>query len=171
MGLWHVLHDRGTLTMESYSSKVMWASPPSARFKEKSLMVSIPKVVQEFIPGKLAWVATASPDGMPNVTPKGTLKLIDDSHLVFADLFSFKTRRNLLENPKVAITIADSTTARGYQIKGIAEVVDSGPLFEDTGKQIEALQKGLPAVHHVVKVTVESVFDQSVGPEAGKQIA
>jgi len=26
-------------------------------------------------------------------------------------------------------------------------------------------------VHHVVKITVESVFDQSVGPEAGKQIA
>jgi hypothetical protein len=33
------------------------------------------------------------------------------------------------------------------------------------------LQKGLPPVHHVVKITVEAVFDQSVGPQAGKQIA
>jgi predicted pyridoxine 5'-phosphate oxidase superfamily flavin-nucleotide-binding protein len=76
-----------------------------------------------------------------------------------------------LENSHVAVTVVDPATAKGYQLKGTAEVVDSGPLFSDTGKQIEALQKGLPPVHHVVKITVDSVFDQSVGPEAGKQIA
>jgi len=134
-------------------------------------MVSIPKVVQDFLPGKLAWVATVSRDGMPNVTPKGSLKLLDEQHVMFADLFSLKTRRNLLENSHVAVTVVDPATAKGYQLKGTAEVVDSGPLFSETGKQIEALQKGLPPVHHVVKITVESVFDQSVGPEAGKQIA
>ena len=134
-------------------------------------MVSIPKVVQDFLPGKLAWVATVSRDGMPNVTPKGSLKLLDEQHVMFADLFSLKTRRNLLENSHVAVTVVDTATAKGYQLKGTAEVVDSGPLFSETGKQIEALQKGLPPVHHVVKITVEAVFDQSVGPEAGKQIA
>ena len=61
-------------------------------------MVSIPKAVQDFLPGKLAWVATASRDGEPNVTPKGSLKLLDDQHVVFADLFSLKTRKNLEEN-------------------------------------------------------------------------
>jgi predicted pyridoxine 5'-phosphate oxidase superfamily flavin-nucleotide-binding protein len=116
-------------------------------------------------------VATASQNGIPNVTPKGTLKLLDENHVAFADLFSLKTRRNLLENNKVAITIVDATTAKGYQIKGTAEVVDSGPLFEKTSQQIAESPKGLPPVHHVVKITVEAVFDQSVGPEAGKQIA
>jgi hypothetical protein len=134
-------------------------------------MVSIPKDVQDFLPGKLAWVATASPDGVPNVTPKGSLKVLDENHVAFADLFSLKTRKNLLENKNIAITVVDAATAKGFQIKGTAEVVDSGPLFDDTGKQIAALQKGLPPVHHVVKVTVEAVYDQSVGPEAGKQIA
>jgi predicted pyridoxine 5'-phosphate oxidase superfamily flavin-nucleotide-binding protein len=134
-------------------------------------MVSIPKEVQDFLPGKLAWVATASQNGIPNVTPKGTLKLLDENHVAFADLFSLKTRKNLLENNQVAITIVDATTAKGYQIKGSAEVVDSGPLFEKTSKQIAESPKGLPPVHHVVKITVEAVFDQSVGPEAGKQIA
>jgi uncharacterized protein len=134
-------------------------------------MVSIPKEVQDFLPGKLAWVATASQNGIPNVTPKGTLKLLDENHVAFADLFSLKTRRNLLENNKVAITVVDATTAKGYQIKGSAEVVDSGSLFEKTSQQIKESPKGLPPVHHVVKITVEAVFDQSVGPEAGKQIA
>jgi predicted pyridoxine 5'-phosphate oxidase superfamily flavin-nucleotide-binding protein len=135
------------------------------------IVVSIPKHVQEFLPGKLAWVATASGTGEPNVTPKGSLKLLDENHVLFADLFSLKTRRNLLENNKVAVTVIDAAKGKGYQIKGTAEVVSSGPLFDETCKQIKAVPKALPPVQHVVKITVESVFDQSVGPDAGKQIA
>ena len=134
-------------------------------------MVSIPKYVQDFLPGKLAWVATASRDGQPNVTPKGSLKLLDEHHVLFADLFSLKTRKNLEENAKVAVTVVDTATAKGYQLKGIAEVVTSGPLLEETSKQLKESPRGLPPLHHVVKITVESVFDQSVGPDAGKQIA
>lgn len=134
-------------------------------------MVSIPKYVQDFLPGKLAWVATVSSDGQPNVTPKGTLKMLDDQHVVFADLFSLKTRKNLEENKNVAVTVVDTVTNKGYQLKGTAEVISSGALFEETGKQLSEAKKGLPPMHHVVKITVEAVFDQSVGPDAGKQIA
>ena len=54
-------------------------------------MVNIPKHVQEFLPGKMGWVATAGKGGEPNVTPKGSLKLLDDQHVIFADLISLKT--------------------------------------------------------------------------------
>ena len=134
-------------------------------------MVINSKHVQDFLPGKLAWVATASRDGEPNVTPKGTLKLMDENHVLFANLFSLKTRRNLLENSKIAVTVVDAPTAKGYQLKGTAEIITSGPLFEDTSKQLKESPKGLPPLHHIVKITVEAVFDQSVGPDAGKQIA
>lgn len=134
-------------------------------------MVTIPKHVQEFLPGKLGWVATASRDGMPNVTPKGTVKLLDEHHVLFADLFSLKTRKNLEENNKVAVTVVDAATGKGYQIKGTAEILDSGQLFDETAKQLKASPKPLPPMHHLVKISVESVFDQSVGAEAGKQIA
>jgi len=134
-------------------------------------MVSIPKHVQDFLPGKLAWVATASPDGTPNVTPKGSVKLLDEQHVVFADLFSLKTRKNLEENKKVAVTVADTATGKGYQIKGTAEILDSGQLFDETAEQLKASPRQLPPMHHLVKIAVESVFDQSVGPDAGKQIA
>ncbi len=81
-------------------------------------MAKIPEEVQDFLKNKLAWVATASPDGLPNATPKGTVQLIDDEHLVFADLFSLKTRENLQKNPKVAVTVVDEKTHKGYQLKG-----------------------------------------------------
>jgi hypothetical protein len=134
-------------------------------------MVSIPKHVQEFLPGKLGWVATASRDGVPNATPKGSVKLLDEHHVLFADLFSLKTRKNLLENNKVAVTVVDASTGKGYQLKGTAEVISSGPSFDETAKQIRESAKGLPPVQQVVKITVDAVFDQSVGPDAGKQIA
>jgi predicted pyridoxine 5'-phosphate oxidase superfamily flavin-nucleotide-binding protein len=41
-------------------------------------MISIPKHVQEFMPGKMGWVATAAREGVPNVTSKGTLRVLDD---------------------------------------------------------------------------------------------
>lgn len=134
-------------------------------------MVRIPKEVQEFLRGKVAWVATAASDGTPNATPKGSAMVIDDEHVVFADLFSRKTRKNLEANPKVSITVVDEATSKGYQIKGSAEMLESGPLFEQMAERLKRAPMELPPLQYVVHITVESVYDQSVGPEAGKKIA
>lgn len=134
-------------------------------------MSKIPKEVQEFLKGKMAWVATATSDGMPNTTPKGTAQVIDDEHVVFADLFSRKTRENLLANPKVAITVVDEATFKGYQIKGSAEMIESGPMYEQMAEELKKAPMKFPPLQYVVYITVESVYDQSVGAEAGKQIA
>ena len=137
---------------------------------KKVIMAKIPKEVQEFLKGKMAWVATAASDGMPNTTPKGSVKIIDDEHMVFADLFSKKTRANLLANPKVAVTVADMTSYKGYQFKGSAKILESGLLFEQVAEEIAKAPIKLPPLQYVVQITVEAVYDQSVGPEAGKQI-
>ena len=134
-------------------------------------MTKIPQEVQDFLNDKMAWVATADAIGTPNATPKGSAKVIDDEHLIFADLFSRKTRENLMVNPQVSITVADLETAEGYQIKGSAELVESGPLFEQMAEGLKKAPQNLPPLQYVVYITVESVYDQSVGPEAGKQIA
>ena len=134
-------------------------------------MAQIPKDVQEFLAGKQAWVATADADGMPNTTIKGTAQVIDDEHVIFADLFSLKTRANLKANPKVAVAVADEATGKGYQIKGTAQMSDSGDLFKTVAEKLKAAPMKLPPMQYVVYITVESVYDQSVGPNAGKQIA
>ncbi len=134
-------------------------------------MVSMPKHVQDFLPGKMGWVATASKDGEPNATPKGTVRVLDSEHIVFADLYSLKTRRNLEENPRVAVTVVDSASRSGFQIKGTAELITTGPLFDETATMLKTASSELPPLYYLVKITVESVYDQSVGPDAGKQIA
>jgi len=134
-------------------------------------MTKIPQEIQEFIKGKMAWVSTASPDGVPNATPKGSVQVIDDEHLVFADLFSLKTRENLKSNPKVAVTVIDEKSHKGYQLKGSAELLTIGSLFDQVVEQLKQAPMKLPPVNYVVKITVESIYNQSVGPDAGKKIA
>ncbi|MGC8492696.1 MAG: pyridoxamine 5'-phosphate oxidase family protein [Syntrophobacteraceae bacterium] len=133
-------------------------------------MAKIPNEVQEFVKGKMAWVATASPDGVPNTTPKGTVQVLDDEHIIFADLFSGKTRENLQKNPKVAVTVLDMEKFKGFQFKGTAQLVDSGPVFDQMVEQLKKAPKQLPHPKYAVIITVDSIFDQSVGPKAGQQI-
>ncbi|MCX7038040.1 MAG: pyridoxamine 5'-phosphate oxidase family protein [Spirochaetes bacterium] len=94
------------------------------------MSVKIPREIQEFLKGKVGWVATAARDGTPNVSLKGSLRLLDDEHLVFADINSLKTRKNLEENPKVAVMVYDSDARRAFMFKGRVELAAGGPLYD-----------------------------------------
>ena len=135
------------------------------------MAVKIPAELQEFLKGKQGWVATASKSGVPNVSIKGTLRMLDDQHLIFTDLFSMKTRKNLTENPVAAIMVFDAESKRGYMFKGVAEQIASGSLYDEMVMGLKKAMPQLPAPKYVVKVTVESIWDQSSGPNGGKQVA
>ena len=135
------------------------------------MTVKIPAELQEFVKGKQGWVATASRNGEPNVSIKGTFRVLDDEHLVFADLFSLKTRKNLSENPVAAVMVFDGESKRGIMFKGRTEQIASGPLYDQTAEALHKAMPQLPSPKYVVKVTVESIWDQSSGPNGGKQIA
>ncbi len=135
------------------------------------MAVKIPAEVQPFLTGKEGWVATASKDGLPNLSIKGSLRMLDDEHLVFADINSKKTRRNLEENPRAAVMVYDATSRRGFMIRGTCEMFPNGPLYEQTAAAIHKAMPQLPPPQYVVRITVESVWDQSAGPGGGRQIA
>jgi predicted pyridoxine 5'-phosphate oxidase superfamily flavin-nucleotide-binding protein len=48
---------------------------------------------------RLGYAATVCADGTPNLSPKGTTTVFDDEHLMFADIHSPGTVRNLRRNP------------------------------------------------------------------------
>lgn len=80
---------------------------------------------------RLSFVATVCPDGTPNVSPKGTLCVLDDEHLIFADLRSPGTVANLRSNPNIEINVVDPFSRKGYRFKGLAVVHEQGPAFEE----------------------------------------
>jgi len=80
---------------------------------------------------RLAYVATLCSDGTPNLSPKGTIRVWDDNHLVFADLRSPGTIANLRKNPAVEINVVDPFARKGYRFKGTGEVFVNGERFQE----------------------------------------
>ena len=91
----------------------------------------ITKEIKEFVQKqRLGFVATVCADGTPNLSPKGTTTVWDDDHLVFADIYSPQTVKNLLINPAVEVNIVDVFIRKGYRLKGVGKVFSEGSLFE-----------------------------------------
>ena len=79
---------------------------------------------------RLGFVATVTPDGRPNLSPKGTTVVWDDEHLMFADIASPGTVANLVSNPNVEINVVDPIVRKGYRFRGLATVHRAGEGFE-----------------------------------------
>ena len=60
---------------------------------------------------RLGFVATVTPDGRPNLSPKGTTVVWDDEHLMFADIASPGT----VANPHVEVNVVDSILRKGFR--------------------------------------------------------
>ena len=76
-------------------------------------------------------LATVDKHGVPNVTIKGSLSVMDDSTLIFADVGgdATRTKRNMKDTKKVAVLVTRGMVA--YQVKGtFKETQTSGPLFD-----------------------------------------
>jgi predicted pyridoxine 5'-phosphate oxidase superfamily flavin-nucleotide-binding protein len=80
---------------------------------------------------RLAFVATVCPDGTPNLSPKGTIAVWDDAHLVFADIRSPGTIANLERNPAVEVNVVDPFARKGYRFKGTGKVIVEGERFQE----------------------------------------
>ncbi len=113
----------------------------------------VKETIAEIRPGI---IATASKDGKPNVSAKGSFRVLDDDHVIFADISSPRTIANLKENPRVSILVVHPKSMKGCRIWGKGEVLDSGELFDEMSK--EFADRNLK-VSHVVKVTVEETQD------------
>ena len=79
---------------------------------------------------RLGFVATVCPDGTPNLSPKGTTAVWDDDHLIFANIRSPGTLANLRQNPNVEVNVVDPFVRKGYRFKGLASILESGPLYD-----------------------------------------
>jgi predicted pyridoxine 5'-phosphate oxidase superfamily flavin-nucleotide-binding protein len=75
---------------------------------------------------RLGFVATVSPDGSPNLSPKGTMLVLDDDHIMFGEIRSPQTVKNLAANPVMEINFVDPFARKGYRFKGRARMVTRG---------------------------------------------
>lgn len=128
---------------------------------------------------RLCYVATVTADGKPNLSPKGSLKVWDDDHLVFADIASPMTVRNLKSNPHIEVNIVDPFLRRGYRFKGRCEIAYEGEIFDFVAEDLWNREGRQYPVNAVIKIRVEEVrpvrspayiFNKDVDEEAVRQV-
>ena len=107
---------------------------------------------------RLCYVATVTPDGKPNLSPKGSLKVWDDETVLFAEIASPGTMRNLRSNPFIEINLVDPFLRRGFRFKGRAEICESGPEFDFVAEALWGREGRQYPVNAVVKVRVEQAL-------------
>lgn len=131
-------------------------------------MAKLTKEMKDFIKEKdppQIFVGTASKDGVPNISIKGTfINVLDDETIAYADVYSLKTAENIKRNPNVAIAVINAKIFKGYQFKGKGELMESGPVLEDARK----LNPGLKSV---TKVKIKEIYLLDYGSQAGKKVA
>ena len=79
---------------------------------------------------RLCFAATVTPEGKPNLSPKGTIRVYNDDTIFFCDLGSPNTRKNLETNPYMEINVVDILSRRGYRFYGKATVVTSSDILK-----------------------------------------
>lgn len=131
-------------------------------------MAILTEEMKSMIATQQCFVATTSAEGVPNVGPKRSTRVLDDNHLVFTEGTGKQTLQNLRSNTQVAVAVVDREKLDGYRFVGSAEIIESGELFEQAAAQ--SAKVGLPRPQAVVKITVDSIYGLKPGPMAGTKI-
>jgi len=119
-------------------------------------MATLTKEIKDLIEtNRIAYVATVDQNNAPNVSPKSTFSILDDETFIFAEIMSTRTRQNLLKNSKIALYFYSQDKNMGCQIKGEAEMLNSGELYEEMS---EALKYYDRKANYVVKVKVKEIY-------------
>jgi uncharacterized protein len=103
---------------------------------------------------RLGYVASVNSNGEPKVSPKGSLTVWDADHLVFADIDSPNTVRNLAANPHTEINVVDPFSRKGYRFTGSAKVLHAGPLYFEVLERYKAEGSDIRRVRAVVLIEV-----------------
>jgi hypothetical protein len=82
-------------------------------------------------------VGSVSADGIPNISPRYVLGVLENEKLLFADAFTNKTFHNINAWPRVSVAIFDRDTQGGYQLKGSAEDVKDARLISQAETRLK----------------------------------
>ncbi len=123
-------------------------------------MGKISDAVKDFLKQqKLGFVATINENNTPNLSPRGTIFAWGDEHVIFADIKSPQTTKNLERNSTVEINVINPITRKGIILNGNASILKEGKeFFEILGYYKEqGIQSKIVAVAKVKVTEIQEI--------------
>ncbi|KAA9382984.1 GAF domain-containing protein [Neorhizobium galegae] len=106
-------------------------------------------------------IATASADGMPNISYLSHVMRVDEEHVALSNQFFAKTAANVRANPKITLILVDGFTGDQFLLDiGFVRSVDGGVLFDKIARQLKAssAQVGMSDVMRLRSADVFRVY-------------
>jgi uncharacterized protein len=102
-------------------------------------MVQIPDEALRLIlkNGNVVLVGSTDANGVPNISPRFVLAVIENEKLLFLDVFKHKTFQNLKTSKKVSVAVIDKDTMAGFQIKGETEEITDQKIVAEGSKKLK----------------------------------
>ncbi|MBO3092767.1 pyridoxamine 5'-phosphate oxidase family protein [Schleiferilactobacillus harbinensis] len=132
-------------------------------------MATLTTEMKEMLKNQLPFLATTSADGKPQVGPKGSLHVLDDSHLIYFEHTFRHAYTNLRHNQQAAVAVADRAAQKGFRFEGTAHIHEN----DDYANQVLGKTKIFDRFPRagVVVIDVERIFKLDNTLEAGTQLA
>lgn len=124
--------------------------------------------MKDFFGKQLPYVATVSAEGVPNLGPKRTCRVLNDTTLIYNENTGKQTLKNILANGNISVAISDWGKLDGYRFAGKAEVYTAGEYFELCVKYAEEKKIAMPKAAVLVKI--EKIYTLKSGAQAGDLI-
>tara|TARA_R110002126_G_C10478471_1_gene501664 strand:+ start:1958 stop:2407 length:450 start_codon:yes stop_codon:yes gene_type:complete len=112
----------------------------------------------------LCWLATASDENIPNVSPKEIFNYFENA-IIVANIASPQTIKNIKQNNKVCISFIDILKQKGFQLKGTAEIINASySEFYKMKTILERMTHGKFPFTLIIKITVKET-KQIIAPK------
>ena len=125
---------------------------------------SVKKVFEENL-----WFLSTCGDE-PNVVPVGFKCVTEDGKFAIGAILLETTLENIKLNGKIAIAAANPLTAEAYQVKGTAELVTEGPVYDHYAKLAKDTFHGVCPAKCAVIVTPEKLIVSRPNGENKKEL-
>jgi len=106
----------------------------------------------------LCWLATASAENLPNVSPKEIFNYYGTDKIIIANIASPQTVKNIKQNKRVCVSFIDILVQKGFQVKGTARIVETKdtdfPIMKDI---LTVMTGGKFPFSSIIEITVEQV--------------
>jgi len=128
-------------------------------------MILNPAIKKSIEDSVLCWLATASDENIPNVSPKEIFCHYSDEYFLIANIASPNSIKNIKSNPNICVSVLDILVQKGYQLKGKAEIISQGheeyeklktPLYEMAGDKFPFISLTKIRIEYVKEILAPS---------------
>lgn len=131
-------------------------------------MSTLTQEMKDMISTQQCFVATVNADGIPNVAPKRSTRVLSDDELIFTEGTGGTTYANIKNGSKVAVAVVNREILNGFRFIGDATCRDYGVNYDHAVAMSAAM--GLAQPYAVVVIKITEIHSLKPGPTAGKRI-